>query len=163
MGGPQAGVVAGDAALVARMRVNPLARALRVDKLTLAALEATLSLYRDPGTAVSAIPTLAMLTAPEAVVRERAEALATRLRTHNVSARVVSSRATVGGGAFPAARIPSAAVALGENAVETEARLRGGHPPVIGRIADDVLLLDLRSVPAAHDGPFGDAVLAALS
>jgi L-seryl-tRNA(Ser) seleniumtransferase len=163
MGGPQAGIMAGDGALVARLRANPLARALRVDKLTLAALEATLSLYRDPDTAVSTIPTLAMLTASEAAVRERAEALAARLRAHNVAARVVSSGATVGGGAFPAARIPSAAVALGEDAVGTEARLRGGHPPVVGRIADDVLLLDLRSVPAAHDGPFGDAVLAALS
>ena len=163
LGGPQAGIIVGEAALIARLRTNPLARALRVDKLTLAALEATLALYRDPESAARTVPALAMLTASEAAVHARADTLATRLRGHNVPARVVSSAATVGGGAFPAARIPSAAVAIPDGAAAAEARLRGGRPPVIGRIAEDVLLLDLRSVPAVHDRAFGDAVVAALA
>lgn len=162
LGGPQAGVVVGDAALVGRLRNNPLARALRVDKLTVAALEATLALYRSPEAVVRAIPTLAMLTAPETEVRARALAVARRLEDAGVRAEVAAATATVGGGAFPTARIPSAAVVLRDDVVAREARLRRGRPGVIGRMADNALWLDLRSVPPSHDRRFADAVTAAV-
>jgi len=159
LGGPQAGIIVGEASIVARLRANPLARALRVDKMTLAALEATLALYRDPARAVREIPALAMLTAPLRELRARADAVAAAIATAiggtGVRARVVDSTATVGGGAFPTARIPSAAIALeggsGERADALAARLRAAALPVVGRIENDALLLDVRSVPAAHD------------
>jgi L-seryl-tRNA(Ser) seleniumtransferase len=163
LGGPQAGIVAGDPALITRLRSNPLARAVRVDKLTLAALEATLALYRNPETVVRSVPVLAMLTAPVAAIRARADAIAARVRGHGIEVTVVDSAASVGGGAFPAARIPSAALSLAGDAAGAEARLRMGQPPIVGRIADGAVLLDLRSVPAAHDAAFGDALVRALS
>jgi L-seryl-tRNA(Ser) seleniumtransferase len=163
LGGPQAGIIAGDAGLIARLRTNPLTRALRVDKLTLAALEATLALYRDAESVVQSVPVLAMLTAPVAAVRARADAVATRLRARGIDVAVVDSTAGVGGGAFPGARIPSAALALAGDAVAAEARLRGGHPAIIGRIAAGTVLLDLRSVPPAQDAALANAVVTALS
>jgi len=163
LGGPQAGIVVGRRDAVARLRANPLARALRVDKLTLAALEATLALYRDPTRAVREVPALAMLTAPLEAVRERAGRVARAVADRGVDAAVVESEASVGGGAFPTARIPSAAVALAGDAVALERRLRSAEPAVVGRIAADRVLLDLRSVPAAHDDAFVSAVSGALS
>ncbi|HEX8851491.1 MAG TPA: L-seryl-tRNA(Sec) selenium transferase [Gemmatimonadaceae bacterium] len=155
LGGPQAGIIVGERALIARLRANPLARALRVDKLTFAALEATLALYRDPARAVREIPALAMLTAPLARVRERAQAIATRAGR---GTRVVDSVATVGGGAFPTARIPSAAIALAGDAEALAARLRAAQMPVVGRIEDATLLLDLRSVPEEDDARLSAAL-----
>jgi len=166
LGGPQAGIVLGTRDAVERMRRNPLTRALRVDKLTLAALEATLALYRDPARALREIPALAMLTAPVARIRERAEALCARLAAAGIEASVLGTDASAGGGAFPTRRIPSAAVALGGDAAAHEARLRAagaGALPVVGRIADGRLLLDLRSVPDADDDALAAAVLAALA
>jgi L-seryl-tRNA(Ser) seleniumtransferase len=163
LGGPQAGIILGDAKAVAACRANPLARAVRVDKLTLAALEATLALYRDPLRALRDIPTLAMLTASAAAIRARAEAARQRLETAGVACGVVETEASVGGGAFPTARIPSHAVALDGVAEDLERRLRAGAYPVIGRIAHGRLLLDLRSVPEAQDVALTHAVAAALS
>jgi len=163
LGGPQAGIVVGKATAVARLRRNPLTRALRVDKLTLAALEATLTLYRDPARALREVPALAMLTAPAAEVEARAARLRESLAARGVATAVVESVATVGGGAFPSARIPSFAVALVAEARDAERRLRAGELPVIGRIADDRLLLDLRSVPPSSDQSLGDAVARALA
>jgi L-seryl-tRNA(Ser) seleniumtransferase len=157
LGGPQAGIIAGRASAVAALRRHPLARALRVDKLTLAALEATLALYRVPERALREVPTLAMLTAPVAAVRARADAVAAAIGGAHGDTRVDATEATVGGGAFPGARIPSAAVSLGGDVTGLEGRLRGGAVPVIGRIAEGRLLLDLRSVL-----PVDDASLAAL-
>jgi L-seryl-tRNA(Ser) seleniumtransferase len=157
LGGPQAGIIAGRASAVAALRRHPLARALRVDKLTLAALEATLALYRVPERALREVPTLAMLTAPVAAVRARADAVAAAIGGAHGDTRVDATEATVGGGAFPGARIPSAAVSLGGDVRGLEGRLRGGAVPVIGRIAEGRLLLDLRSVL-----PVDDASLAAL-
>jgi L-seryl-tRNA(Ser) seleniumtransferase len=156
LGGPQAGIVLGSASVIAAARRNPLTRALRVDKLTLAALEATLALYRDPDTAVREIPTLAMLTAPVERIRERARLAALRVP----ASEVIASEATVGGGAFPTARIASAALALPD---KVEHRLRFGEPAVIGRVADGRCLLDLRSVPEADDAAFIEAVTRALA
>ncbi|HEX2780128.1 MAG TPA: hypothetical protein VHM30_11545, partial [Gemmatimonadaceae bacterium] len=147
----------------ARLRANPLARALRVDKLTLAALEATLALYREPARAVREIPALAMLTAPVDSIRRRATALAERLAARGIEARVADSTATVGGGAFPTARIPSAAVALAGDANALAARLRDGALPVVGRIEHDALMIDLRSVPEGHDGSLAAALEGALA
>ena len=162
LGGPQAGIVVGRADAIERLRRNPLARALRVDKMTLAALEATLALYREPARARREIPTLRMLTAPAAELRARADALRERLAAAGHAASVVESVASVGGGAFPTARIPSFALVVAGEASALERRLRLAAQPVVGRIHDDRLLLDLRSVPPERDAAFADAVLAAL-
>ncbi|MFI5233285.1 MAG: L-seryl-tRNA(Sec) selenium transferase [Gemmatimonadales bacterium] len=167
LGGPQAGIIVGGSALVGALRRNPLARALRVDKLTLAALEATLALYRDPARAVSEIPALAMLTAPVMALEARAGRLVATLAANGVPpavARVVRTSATVGGGAFPGASIPSAAVALATGAPESlEAKLRAGTVPVIARISDGTVVLDLRSVSAGLDDELGALVARALA
>jgi L-seryl-tRNA(Ser) seleniumtransferase len=152
LGGPQAGIVVGRRALVERLRQNPLNRALRIDKLTLAALEATLRAYEDPATAPREIPTLRMLSEPAAVVRRRAGRVLHRVSPAARSAlglAVVAGRSEVGGGALPLAELPTAVLSLGAPAYPAtalDARLRAGHPPVIGRIAEDRLLLDCRTV-----------------
>jgi len=163
LGGPQAGIILGDASAIAACRKNPLARAVRVDKLTLAALEATLALYREPARAVREVPALAMLTTPAANVHLRAEQAAARLRGNGVSCDIVETEASVGGGAFPTARILSYAVALQGSAATIEQRLRLGVHPVIGRIANGRVLLDMRSVPATHDEQLVRAVIASLT
>jgi L-seryl-tRNA(Ser) seleniumtransferase len=163
LGGPQAGIIVGDARAIAACRKNPLARAVRVDKLTLAALEATLALYREPSRAVREIPTLAMLTTPMASVRARVEQVVARLRGLRIACDAVDTEASVGGGAFPTARIPSQAIAFSGPADEQERRLRLGAHPVVGRIANGRVLLDLRSVPEAHDDNLVHAVAASLA
>jgi len=163
LGGPQAGIVLGRAAAVSRLRQHPLARALRVDKLTLAALEATLGLYRDSAVAVREIPALAMLTATPEHLRLRATSIVGTLARYGAPATVIATEATVGGGAFPTARIPSFAVVLDGDVVALEARLRGGVLPVIGRIAEGRLLLDLRSLPESEDAALTTLVRAALA
>jgi L-seryl-tRNA(Ser) seleniumtransferase len=167
LGGPQAGVIVGNADMIAALRRNPLARALRVDKLTLAALEATLALYRDPARAVSAIPALSMLTTPVMALEARAGRLVAMLSANGVPsriARVARTESTVGGGAFPGARIPSAAVTLEVASPELlEAKLRGGTVPVIGRIAEGKVVLDLRGVCPELDDELGALVARALA
>ena len=163
LGGPQAGIILGDAAIIAKLRKNPLTRAMRVDKLTLSALEATLRLYLDRDRALRDIPVLAMLTATVDSLQNRADSLAKALRSNKVEASVIETEASVGGGAFPTARIESRAIALEANAERTEAALRRGDPPVIGRIEADRLLLDLRSVRPAEDATLQAAVLKAVS
>ena len=167
LGGPQAGIIVGNAELIGALRRNPLARALRVDKLTLAALEATLALYRDPARAVTAIPALAMLTAPVMALEARASRLLAMLSASGVPARiarVARTEATVGGGAFPGARIPSAGITLDVASPELlEAKLRGGMVPVVGRIAEGRVVLDLRSVCPELDDELGALVARALA
>jgi L-seryl-tRNA(Ser) seleniumtransferase len=167
LGGPQAGIIVGAASAIGALRRNPLARALRVDKLTLAALEATLALYRDPARAVTAIPTLAMLTAPVMALEARAGHLVAMLAANGVPsrvARVARTSATVGGGAFPGADIPSAAVTLDVASPDAlEAKLRAGPVPVVARIADGKVVLDLRSVGAELDDELGSLVARALA
>jgi len=160
LGGPQAGIVLGRRQAVARMRANPLARALRVDKMTLAALEATLGIYRDPARALREVPTLAMLATPADELRVRAAALVERLARDGVAATVVDTMAQVGGGAFPESELPSVAVSLDGDAAAFAAALRAGDPPVIGRIHDGVLLLDLRAIVPPDDARLAGAVLA---
>ena len=161
LGGPQAGIILGRADLVDALRRNPLARALRVDKLTLAALQATLRLYREPARAVRDIPALAMLTTSVALLRTRAAALVARLAAQGVDARVAETEATVGGGAFPSARIPSCAIVLDGDAEKRERALRKGVPPVVGRIADGALWLDLRGIADTDDDRLAQTILEA--
>lgn len=164
LGGPQAGIILGARDAIAKLARNPLARAMRVDKLTLSALEATLRIYLDPERALAEIPVLAMLTAPLDVITNRAQALAASLKEAGIESAVVSTRSSPGGGAFPTAEIPSCAVALGgsDDAALLEQRLRLAAIPVIGRLSDGQLLLDLRSVLPRDDAVLARAVLEAL-
>jgi L-seryl-tRNA(Ser) seleniumtransferase len=147
LGGPQAGLILGGARFIAAMRANPLARSYRVDKLTLAALEATLALYREPAVARREIPTLAMLGAPVTEVRERATRCLGALRDAGVECTMMDSSASVGAGAFPSATLPSVALTLAGDAERWAAALRAGEPAVVGRVQDGQMLLDLRAVP----------------
>jgi L-seryl-tRNA(Ser) seleniumtransferase len=164
LGGPQAGLIIGDAGALDAMRRNPLARSYRVDKLTLAALEATLALYRDPPRAMREIPALALLAAPFAVLRERAETVRLALGRDGIAGETVETVETigsVGAGAFPDAALPGAAVALSGDADAWAARLRAGTPAVVGRVHDGRLYLDLRAV-LEHEVPdLARAVVAA--
>jgi L-seryl-tRNA(Ser) seleniumtransferase len=158
LGGPQAGIVVGRRALIARLRANPLLRALRVDKATLAALAATLRLYLTPD-APEGIPLYAMLGRSLGTLRTRAEALAARL-----PARVVATNSVVGGGTLPEETLPSIGLALDVADPESVARrLRCGDPPVVGRIGDGKLLLDLRTIPPERDEEVARAVLRAVA
>jgi L-seryl-tRNA(Ser) seleniumtransferase len=165
LGGPQAGIILGTTAAIARLRKSPLARAMRVDKMTLSALEATLRLYLEPDVAHREIPVLAMLTAPVEEIAARSETLAADLRESGIAAAAVASTSTVGGGAFPTTEIPSHGVAIGESddAARMEEMLRLGQLPVIGRISDGRLVLDLRSVLPRDDAALADAVKRALA
>jgi len=151
LGGPQAGIVVGRAELVERLARNPLNRALRIDKFTIAALEATLYAY-EAGTALTTIPTLRMLTEPLPTIRQRARRVVGRLgaeAARALGARVAESTSQVGGGALPTVELPTAVVAIGTPARPAEAldqALRTGRPPVLGRVLDDRLLLDCRTV-----------------
>jgi L-seryl-tRNA(Ser) seleniumtransferase len=153
LGGPQAGIVVGRGELVERLRRHPLQRALRADKLTLAALEGTLALYLDPERAAREVPVLRMLHEPVEVVRARAERLAGA-----VGGEVEETVARVGGGALPLAELPSFACAVEE---ELAAQLRAGEPPVVGVIRDGRLLLDCRTLTDAEADEAAAAVSAA--
>jgi L-seryl-tRNA(Ser) seleniumtransferase len=163
LGGPQAGILVGSRQAVDACRRNPLTRAMRVDKLTLAALEATLALYRDPARAFVDVPVLAMVTAPADSIRERANRLAASLRERGVLCDVVESEAAVGGGAFPTARLASSAVALRGRSADLEVKLRTGDPPIIGRIVDERIQLDLRSLLPDRDEDLAGAAVQALA
>jgi L-seryl-tRNA(Ser) seleniumtransferase len=162
LGGPQAGIIVGERTTIAALRANPLARSYRVDKLTLAALEATLALYRDPERALREIPILAMLGTPVEALRQRAGRLREAVGPLASRADIVESEASVGGGAFPTTRIPSIALAFAQNAVELERRLRLGDPAVIGRVADEKFLIDVRTVGVGDDAALALALAAAL-
>lgn len=151
LGGPQAGIILGTRDAVAAIARNPLTRSYRVDKLTLAALEATLALYREPETAMRAIPVLAQLTCPVSLLRSRAERVRAALRSPASAVEIIESTANVGGGAFPAARIPSLALELSGDAALLERRLRAGDPPVVARVADGRVLIDLRTILPRED------------
>lgn len=153
LGGPQAGIVLGGAELVERLRRHPLQRALRADKLTLAALEGTLALYLDPERAARAVPVLRMMAEPVEAVRARAERLAGL-----VGGAVEETVARVGGGALPLAELPSFACAVEEELAE---RLRSGEPPVVGIVRDGRCLLDCRALAETEIDEVAAAVAAA--
>jgi L-seryl-tRNA(Ser) seleniumtransferase len=153
LGGPQAGVVVGRAELVERLRRHPLQRALRADKLTLAALEGTLQLYLDPERARQEVPVLRMLEEPLESVRGRAERLSAA-----VGGAVEETVARVGGGALPLTELASFACAVEEELAEP---LRLGEPPVVGVVRDGRLLLDCRTLTDAEADEIAAAVASA--
>ena len=168
LGGPQAGILLGRREVVERIQRHPLNRVLRIDKLTLAALEVTLLLYRDPQRARSDIPAMAMLSASPGSLRRRAQRLAGRLRkslppTFEVAVRPVTGRA--GGGTMPMDPIPGVGVFLRSSRLPAEevlARLRGASPPVIARIERDEVILDVRTLQEGEDRLLVRAVEGAL-
>jgi L-seryl-tRNA(Ser) seleniumtransferase len=165
LGGPQAGLLVGRADAVESARSHPLARAVRIDKLSLAALEATLTLYRDPERARRELPVLAMLEAGEDRLSARAGCLHTALADAGVAAEIVRACARVGGGALPLLELEGPALALEAPPAGIDAlarRLRAGDPPVIGRIHEGRLLLDPRTLRDEEIGETATAVAAAL-
>jgi len=163
LGGPQAGIIAGRANLIASIKQNPLKRALRLDKLTLAALEATLQLYRNPDELVSTLPTLRLLTRAEDDIRQQADRLGPNVSSHlgdsyRVETASVSSQ--IGSGALPIEVLPSAALSITAANGEDEPlrslalRLRQLPKPVIGRLHNGSLLLDLRCLEPSHEDAF---------
>lgn len=164
LGGPQAGLVMGRAELLGRMRRNPLARAMRCDKLTITALESTLELYAD-GIARSEIPVLAMLTATREDLVARAERLARSCGPTTVT-QLVPGHSQVGGGAFPHAQLDTMLVAVGPGALGADAvalRLRLGPVPVIALVRDGRVLLDPRTIADPEVDVVGQQVRAALA
>ncbi len=165
LGGPQAGCIVGRGDLVARCREHPIARAVRADKMTLAALEATLGLYRDPGEAVATIPVLRMLTLGAEALAERARRLA---ETCSAALRceVVAGVSAVGGGSFPSAELPTTLVSIDPGPLGADRlalRLRLGEPAVVARTSAGRVLLDPRTLPEGSEAAIGAALLEALS
>jgi L-seryl-tRNA(Ser) seleniumtransferase len=161
-GGPQAGIAVGRKTLIEAMRANPLCRALRVDKATLAGLEATARLYRDPVRALERIPTLRMLAYGTDELRPRADLLAARLGEGGVAdVAVEPTRGAVGGGTYPEVALGSWGVVLSAwgGPHRLAAALRMGDPPVVARIEDDRLVLDVRTVDPAELETLVDRIL----
>jgi L-seryl-tRNA(Ser) seleniumtransferase len=152
LGGPQCGILVGKQDLIARIRKNPLLRAFRVDKLTYAALEATLleHLSNTP----SSIPVERILSIPPEEIMRRCSQIANEFSSSHLHLEVVPVASIIGGGTAPKASLPSCALSLRHdsfNAAELLVALRGLDPPIVGRIADDTVLLDLRTVPVSFD------------
>jgi L-seryl-tRNA(Ser) seleniumtransferase len=148
LGGPQAGVVSGRADLIARMRSNSLFRALRVDKLTYAALEATLMAYAKGDH--DAIPAVRMMRLPKEQIGKRAEAVAEELRSFKLVLELIDGESVIGGGAAPSAVLPTRLLG-GASADELAERLRASDPPIIARVEEGRVLLDLRTVFPEQD------------
>lgn len=167
LGGPQAGIIAGRRDIISKLKKHPLLRALRIDKLSLAALEATLRLYRPPHDPVARVPVLAAMTEGVGTVLDRARALARELaHSPRLDIEIVENIAYAGGGSLPQDGIASYAASLSADGLSTESlaeRLRAGTPSVIGRISQDRLLLDMRTVRDSDVAPIADAVARALS
>jgi L-seryl-tRNA(Ser) seleniumtransferase len=161
LGGPQAGLVVGQERLVSQLRRHPLARALRVDKVTLAALQATL-LHYWRGEAEREVPVWQMIAMPLATLESRAAAWQTTLAETGIPAEVLPGESTVGGGSLPGQTLPTCLVAIPCSAPqEMAAALRRGRPPVVARVAGNRLLLDPRTVPEEATGDLLSAVGAA--
>lgn len=163
LGGPQAGVIVGKAELVEHIKRFPMTRALRVDKTTLAGLQATLLSYAR-SRATEEIPVWRMISTPPAELQERAQAWADHLRSHSVSAKVEPAQSTVGGGSLPGETLPTYALAVAVDSPDALAEtLRASDPPVIGRIENDQLLLDPRTVLPEQDQQLLDILTEAIS
>ncbi len=151
LGGPQAGIIVGKKQMIDRVKANPLTRALRIDKLTLAAMEATLQLYRDDTTALE-IPTLRMLTMAPSEVEAKANALMQQLdalRQSRLSIELLDMPSKAGGGSLPLLELPSRCVGIridGVSVNSIERALRGGRPPIIARIENDLFIMDPRTL-----------------
>jgi len=163
VGGPQCGIIVGRRKWVDRIAKHPMARALRVDKMTFAGLAATLRLYRDPEKARLAVPLLHLLTTSMENLRNRAERLAPQMAAAGAieQAEPIEDVTFLGGGSIPAQKLGTWCIALkptGMNVDQLAAALRLGTSPVIGRVQQDRLLLDLRSVIPRQDAALVDAV-----
>jgi len=161
LGGPQAGLAVGRASAIAKLRAHPLMRAVRPDKITIAALVATLAAYRD-GTAERELPVWRMIAASEAALAERARRVADALGRAGIAATVIETRSTVGGGSLPEETQRSRAVALDGHATRLAERLRRADPPVIGHVAQERFALDLRSVLPEDDDLLTRTVITAM-
>jgi L-seryl-tRNA(Ser) seleniumtransferase len=164
LGGPQAGCIVGTASAITRCRSNPLARALRADKFTLAGLEATLALYREPARAIQEIPVLRMLTLSGEELVNYAQGLAAILPPE-CRAEIAPGESAVGGGSFPGADLPTTLVLLDpgpEGANRLALRLRLGEPPVVARVQADRVALDPRTLPPDSYKAIASAVTVAV-
>jgi L-seryl-tRNA(Ser) seleniumtransferase len=152
LGGPQAGIIVGKKALVDKIKKNPVNRALRIDKMTLAALESTLCLYRNPQEAVQEIPTLKMLLQPVSVIEKKCNRLCQLMKDLNETAmtvNVVDVNSRAGGGSLPLLKLPSKGIGVtikGKTSNEIEHFMRNNYPPIIGRIENDLFILDVRTI-----------------
>ncbi|HEY0603907.1 MAG TPA: L-seryl-tRNA(Sec) selenium transferase, partial [Herpetosiphonaceae bacterium] len=163
LGGPQAGLIVGGSSIIGQLRKHPLLRALRVDKLTIAAMEATLLSYVQ-GRAEQEIPVWQMISAPADSLHTRATTIVEQLRERGVNmAEATRCESAVGGGSLPGATLPSWAVAIATPPDRLHARLRHGDPAVVGRIVEDRLLLDLRTVLPHEDATLVQAITSALA
>jgi L-seryl-tRNA(Ser) seleniumtransferase len=166
LGGPQAGIILGKQGSIERIRRNPLNRALRIDKLTLAALEATMMKYLRPAEALADIRVLRALTEPLEAVRKRAKRLAAlllRALPEGLSITLVDGTSMAGGGSLPTREIPTVLIGIRSaslSAAALEERLRRGEAPIIARVADDQVLFDLRTVDADEFPAIRDALKA---
>jgi len=156
IGGPQAGIIVGRKDYIARIRKHPLTRMLRVGKLTDAALEHTLRLFLDPETLCETNPTLRMITMPKETLKKRAQALQRRLVREQVpvDVEVAEGESATGGGSLPATPIPTYVLVVhvdGLSPDELNARLRRHEPPVIARVKDDAVVLDVRTLMDGDD------------
>jgi L-seryl-tRNA(Ser) seleniumtransferase len=153
LGGPQAGIILGEKALIDRIKRNPMMRAFRVDKLIFSALEATLAVYAS-GKALTELPAITALHATKDDIARRARNLIRRVRNDDLQMRLVDGNSVVGGGSAPEAVLPTKLISITNakvSATEMETRLRQHAPPIIARIEDDKLLLDLRTVGRAEE------------
>jgi L-seryl-tRNA(Ser) seleniumtransferase len=166
LGGPQAGIVVGRRSIVSRLKKNPWNRALRIDKFTIAALEATLYAY-EAGDAMQTVPTLRLLTEPLAAVRARARRVMSRLDPDTrarLAPRLSEATSQVGGGALPTVELPTCGLEVGDGPAEArrvDEALRAGDPAVIGRLVNDRLFLDCRTVLPAQVNTLAAALVAA--
>ncbi|PIE61411.1 MAG: L-seryl-tRNA(Sec) selenium transferase [Desulfobacterales bacterium] len=157
LGGPQAGIIVGKKKTLDQIKANPLTRALRIDKMTLAALEATLKLYRDTNQAIEKIPTLTMLTLSDTAIAEKAQVLfdmlAQALGDH-VDIQLANMTSRPGGGSYPDLTLPTRCVTLkpkGMSVSTLEKKLRASDPPIMGRIEDDRFIMDPRTIQPGQE------------
>ncbi len=162
LGGPQAGVIVGTAGVIGQVRLHPLMRAVRADKMTYAALEATLEEYAA-GRATDSIPVVHMIALSADAIRRRADALSARIAAAGIRADVIKGSSTIGGGSAPGTTLPTHLVAIALPATRLESALRAQRPPVIARIENERVLLDLRTVPPERDDELAALVIAAAS
>lgn len=169
LGGPQAGIIVGKHDLIERMRKNPLSRALRIDKMTLAALEETLREYLEPETLFEDLPTMRMIASAPGDIKRRADAVAEVLRKHvgdALEVSVVKSQSQIGGGSLPSATLDSFAIAISSrhlSADEIVSALRQCDIPIIARIVEAKVMIDFRSVQPSEDEPLTSQISAAFA
>ena len=164
LGGPQAGIIVGKKEMIETVRSNPLTRALRIDKLTLAALEYTLRLYRDEQKAVTLIPTLRMLTSTREAIAQKAQRLEQALKSiddDRLEISIIDRSSMAGGGALPLLELPSQCIRLkiqGLSANRVEQFMRNNSPPIIGRIEEDHFIIDMRTIQEEEFSIIEDAI-----